>query len=62
MLELWAEPPNGAVLLDADLRPAEEFVHKGLEAEPAIRTLSGRIRPHFRRYAASDEYFRPVAG
>jgi hypothetical protein len=42
MLDLWVDLPGDDVLLEVGLRPAENFLHKGIAEQPAIRTLSGR--------------------
>ena len=42
MLDLWADPLGDDVLLEVGFRPAEDFIHKGIAEQPAIRTLSGR--------------------
>lgn len=42
MLDLRADPLGDDVLLEVAFRPAEDFLHKGIAEQPAIRTLSGR--------------------
>lgn len=42
MLELYAEPPSREILFEVDLRPSEDFIHKGSREQPGIITLLGR--------------------